>query len=112
MIRFSSFTPRMWLILVHDLLATAAAVVASFFIRFEEGGLAERWRFLAVLLPAFVVYTGFIYSGSGLSNPKWRFTSLPNLLNIVRAATILPDKLHEHLFMLPTDNHSSAILFE
>ena len=44
MIRLSTFTPRMWLILAHDLLATAAAVVASFFIRFEEAGLAERWR--------------------------------------------------------------------
>ena len=89
MIGFSSFTPRMWLILVHDLLATAAAVVASFFIRFEEGGLAERWQFLAVLLPAFVVYSGFIYGVSGLYKAKWRFTSLPDLFNIVRAATIL-----------------------
>src|SRR6516162_2347519 len=89
MIRFSSFTPRMWLILLHDLLATAAAVVASFFIRFEESGLAERWRFLAILLPAFVVYSGFIYVVSGLYKAKWRFTSLPDLFNIVRAATIL-----------------------
>src|SRR5262252_7651004 len=89
MIRFSSFTPRMWLILVHDLLATAAAVVTSFFMRFEEGGLAERWRFLAILLPAFVVYSGFIYGVSGLYKAKWRFTSLPDLFNIVRAATIL-----------------------
>jgi len=40
MIRLSTFTPRMWLILAHDLLATAAAVIASFFIRFEEAGLA------------------------------------------------------------------------
>ena len=54
MIRLSTFTPRMWLILAHDLLATAAAVVASFFIRFEEAGLAERWRLLVILLPAFV----------------------------------------------------------
>ncbi len=89
MIRFSSFTPRMWLILVHDLLATAAAVVASFFIRFEEAGLTERWRFLVILLPAFVVYSGFIYGVSGLYKAKWRFTSLPDLFNIVRAATIL-----------------------
>ena len=53
MIGLSKFTPRMWLILAHDLLATAAAVVASFFIRFEEAGLAERWRLLVVLLPLF-----------------------------------------------------------
>src|SRR5262249_57665365 len=54
-----------------------------------EGGLVERWRFLAILLPAFVVYSGFIYGVSGLYKAKWRFTSLPDLFNIVRAATIL-----------------------
>jgi FlaA1/EpsC-like NDP-sugar epimerase len=89
MIRLSSFTPRMWLILAHDLLATAAAVVASFFIRFEETGLAERWRLLAIFVPAFVVYAGFVYGFSGLYKAKWRFTSLPDLFNIVRAATVL-----------------------
>ncbi len=89
MIRLSTFTPRMWLILTHDLLATAAAVVASFFIRFEEAGLIERWRFLAVLLPAFVLYSGFVYFFSDLYKAKWRFTSLPDLFNIVRAATVL-----------------------
>ena len=89
MTRLSSFTPRMWLILAHDLLATAAAVVASFFIRFEETGLAERWRLLAIFVPAFVIYAGFVYGFSGLYKAKWRFTSLPDLFNIVRAATVL-----------------------
>ena len=89
MIRLSTFTPRMWLILAHDLLATAAAVIASFFIRFEETGLTDRWHFLAILLPAFVVYSGFVYVFSGLYKAKWRFTSLPDLFNIVRAATVL-----------------------
>ena len=65
MIGLSSFTPRMWLILAHDLLATAAAVVASFFIRFEDVGL-ERWRLLAILLPGFLVYAGLVYYFSGL----------------------------------------------
>jgi O-antigen biosynthesis protein WbqV len=85
----SSFTPRMWLILVHDLLATAAAVVGSFFIRFEADGLAQRWRLLVIVLPAFLVYSAFVYGFSGLYKAKWRFTSLPDLYNIVRAATIL-----------------------
>src|SRR4029453_14268569 len=85
----SSFTPRMWLILAHDLLATAAAVVASFFIRFEADGLAERWRLLVIVLPAFVVYSAFVYGFAGLDKAKWGFTSLPDLYNIVRATTIL-----------------------
>src|SRR5258708_17698057 len=111
MIRFSSFTPRMWLILAHDLLATAAAVVASFFIRFEEGGLAERWRFLAILLPAFVVYSGFIYGVSGLYKAKWRFTSLPDLFNIVRAATILAVTLLALHYVLLAPNVYGTFFF-
>jgi FlaA1/EpsC-like NDP-sugar epimerase len=89
MLRLSTFTPRMWLILTHDLLATAAAVVASFFIRFEEAGLAERWRGLVIVLPLFVLYSGLVYGFFGLYKAKWRFTSLPDLTNIVRAATVL-----------------------
>jgi FlaA1/EpsC-like NDP-sugar epimerase len=85
----SSFTPRMWLILAHDLLATAAAVIASFFIRFEADGLAQRWRLLVIVLPVFLVYSAFVYGFSGLYKAKWRFTSLPDLYNIVRATTIL-----------------------
>jgi O-antigen biosynthesis protein WbqV len=79
----------MWLILAHDLLATAAAVVASFFIRFEGAGLAERWRWLVVLVPALVLYSALVYGWCGLYKAKWRFTSLPDLSNIVRAATVL-----------------------
>ena len=89
MIRLSTITPRMWLILAHDLLATAAAVVASFFIRFEEAGLGERWRILAILLPVFVLYSGLVYGFCDLYKAKWRFTSLPDLYNIVRATTVL-----------------------
>jgi FlaA1/EpsC-like NDP-sugar epimerase len=103
MIRLSTFTPRMWLILIHDLLATAAAVVASFFIRFEEGGLAERWQLLTILLPPFILYSGFIYGFSGLYKAKWRFTSLPDLFNIVRAATVLAATLLalDYVFVAP-----------
>ena len=89
MIRLSTFTPRMWLILAHDLLATAAAVVASFFIRFEEAGLARALAACSSSCSGFVVYAGFVYFLFGLYKAKWRFTSLPDLYNIVRAATVL-----------------------
>jgi FlaA1/EpsC-like NDP-sugar epimerase len=111
MIRLPTFTPRMWLILAHDLLATAAAVVASFFIRFEEDGLAQRWRLLVVLLPAFLVYSGFIYGFSGLYKAKWRFTSLPDLFNIVRAATVLAVTLLALDYVLVAPNVYGAFFF-
>ena len=89
MIGLAKFTPRMWLILAHDLLATAAAVVVSYFVRFEAAGLEAHWRLLLVMLPPFVVYAGFVYGYFGLYKTKWRFTSLPDFFSIVRAATVL-----------------------
>src|SRR5436189_217053 len=87
--RLFSLTPRQYLIVAHDLLATVLAIVASFFIRFEDTGLAERFDGLIRFLPGFVVYAGLIYFLFGLHTSKWRFTSLPDLFNIVRAATVL-----------------------
>jgi FlaA1/EpsC-like NDP-sugar epimerase len=89
MIRLTNFTPRMGLILAHDLIATAVAIVASFYIRFEGAGLAVRWPVLIVMLPAFMAYAGVVYAMFGLFKSKWRFTSLPDFMNIARAATVL-----------------------
>ena len=86
---FSHFTPRMTLILIHDLVAAVVAVVAAFYIRFEASGLAERWNLLLLLLPGFVLYTAVIYSIFGLFKNKWRFTSLPDVVGIVKVATVL-----------------------
>src|ERR1700737_4108396 len=111
MIRLSTFTPRMWLILAHDLLATAAAVVASFFIRFEGAGLAERWQSLAILLPVFILYSGLVYSFFGLYKAKWRFTSLPDLSNIVRATTVLATTLLALDYVLLAPNVYGTFFF-
>src|SRR3954462_7338913 len=89
MLKVPTLTPRQYLIVGHDLLATVLAIVASFFIRFEERGLAERLDGLIRFMPGFVVYAGFIYFLFGLHAAKWRFTSLPDLFNIARASTVL-----------------------
>jgi FlaA1/EpsC-like NDP-sugar epimerase len=89
MLKIPTLTPRQYLIVAHDLLATVVAILASFFIRFEETGLAERFDGLLRFLPSFVLYAGFIYFLFGLHASKWRFTSLPDLFNIVRASTVL-----------------------
>jgi FlaA1/EpsC-like NDP-sugar epimerase len=82
-------TPRMTLILIHDLMAAVAAVLAAFYIRFEANGLSERWDPLFMLLPAFAVYAGGVYRLFGLHRNKWRFTSLPDMMNIAKVATVL-----------------------
>jgi FlaA1/EpsC-like NDP-sugar epimerase len=89
MFPFVNFTPRMALILAHDLLAAVAAVLAAFYIRFEAPGLAQRWHLLLLLLPGFVLYSAGVFSIFGLYKNKWRFTSLPDLMNIIKVSTVL-----------------------
>ena len=89
MLKVPTLTPRQYLIVAHDLFVTALAILASFFIRFEGGGLAERLDWLLRFLPGFVVYAGFIYLMFGLHASKWRFTSLPDLSKIARASAVL-----------------------
>ena len=84
-----SLSTRRALIIAHDLFMTAAAVVASFYIRFETAGLGERRTALLLFLPGFVAYAGIVYHLFHLYKSKWRFASLPDLMNIVRASAVL-----------------------
>ena len=63
MLRLSS---RQWLIFIHDLAVTAAAVVATFFLRFEDPRLSEYLSALPSWLPGFVVFAGVVYAAFGL----------------------------------------------
>src|SRR5215469_2701795 len=81
--------PRRLLIIVHDLVATAAAILAAFYFRFEDTGLAQRSHGLLMILPGYLVYAGCIYWMFHLYVAKWRFASLPDLWNIFRATTVL-----------------------
>jgi FlaA1/EpsC-like NDP-sugar epimerase len=111
MTSLSSFTPRLWLILAHDLLVTAAAVLASFFIRFEEYGLVERWRLLLLVLPLFVLFAGLVYAFFDIYKAKWRFTSLPELYNLVRASTVLAVALLALDYVLVAPNIYGTFFF-
>jgi FlaA1/EpsC-like NDP-sugar epimerase len=106
-----NFTPRMGLILAHDLIVTAVAVLASFYIRFEERGLAERWSLLVLLLPAFLVYAGCIFALFGLFKTKWRFVSVPDLFNIVRVSTVLAGTLLVLDYVLLSPNYYGTYFF-
>src|ERR1700751_6415942 len=88
---FSS--PRRTLVIAHDLVMTGAAVVASFYIRFEAAGLDERSKPLLMFLPGFVAYAGIVYYLFHLYEAKWRVASLPGLINIPLASTVLAGAL-------------------
>lgn len=89
MMRLSSLTLRNLLIVAHDALATALAVFASFYLRFEGDLFTERLPLLLRLLPYFIAFSIVVCYVFHLTTTKWRFISLPDALNILRAATVL-----------------------
>jgi FlaA1/EpsC-like NDP-sugar epimerase len=111
MIRFSRLTPRQWLIVLHDLVVTAAALVATFYIRFEGELFTERVDGLLRLLPGFVLFAGVVYALVGLHKAKWRFASLPDLSNIVQASTVLALSLLVLDYLLLSPNIFGSFFF-
>ena len=102
---------RQILIVVHDLVATAAAVIASFYIRFETSGLLDRLNVLLALFPGFLVYAAIVYWRFHLYRGKWRFASLPDLSNIFRAASVLAVSLLVLDYILLAPNVLGAFFF-
>jgi O-antigen biosynthesis protein WbqV len=104
MTQLTRLTRRQLLIVLHDLLATAAAVVVTFVIRFEDQQLILRLEWLPVWLPAFVVYAGLIFFVFRLHEAKWRFVSLPEFRIVFRASTVLALSLLvlDYILLSPT----------
>jgi FlaA1/EpsC-like NDP-sugar epimerase len=101
--RLSNLNLRNVLIAVHDALATALAVLASFYLRFEGDFFTERLPLLLRILPYFVAFSIVVCYVCHLTTTKWRFISLPDALNILRAATVLTLALVvlDYIFVAP-----------
>ena len=76
-------------VIAHALLVTAVAIVLVFIVRFDGYLLTEHMRHVPSFLPFFVAYAGLVYWFFSLYRSKWRFASLPDLSNIVKAVSIL-----------------------
>lgn len=103
MTRFSQLTWRNFLIATHDAFATAAALFASFYLRFERDAFFDRLPLLLRILPYFVVLSIVVCYVFNLTTTKWRFISLPDALNILRVATVLTLALVllDYIFVAP-----------
>ncbi|WP_257175583.1 MULTISPECIES: nucleoside-diphosphate sugar epimerase/dehydratase [Bradyrhizobium] len=104
MTRLSHLTSRNFLIALHDVLATTAALFAAFYVRFEGGdGFYERLPLLFQILPYFLAFSVVVFFVLNLTTTKWRFISLPDALNIIRAATVLTVALLvlDYIFVAP-----------
>jgi FlaA1/EpsC-like NDP-sugar epimerase len=96
-------TKRSLLIALHDALATSTAVLLSFFLRFGETDFFERLPLLFVILPYFVVLSIVVCYIFGLTTTKWRFTSFPEILNIIKVSSVLSVALLmlDYVFVAP-----------
>src|SRR5215813_11545046 len=90
MTRFSHLTLRNLLIALHDVIATALAFFAAFYLRFDGGELFYvRVPLLLGILPYFLAFGVVVSYVFNLTTTKWRFISLPDALNILRVATVM-----------------------
>jgi len=109
MTRFSHLTFRNFLIASHDVIATACAVIAAFYLRFEGGeAFFARLPLLLQILPYFLVFSVAVSYLFNLTTTKWRFISLPDALNILRVATVLAIALLVLDYILVSPNFHGA----
>src|SRR5882757_8827465 len=112
MTRLSHLTMRNFLIAAHDALVTALALLASFYLRFEGQLLSDRLPLLWRILPWFVAFSVVVCYLLNLTTTKWRFISLPDALNILRAAAILTLALvvldYVLIFVAPNSFHGNV----
>ena len=103
MTRFSQLTLRNFLIATHDALATAIALFASFYLRFEGDMFWDRLPLLWRIMPWFVAFSVVVCYLLKLTTTKWRFISLPDALNILRVASVLTFTLLvlDYIFVRP-----------
>ena len=104
MTRFPRLTKRILLIAAHDALVTAVAVVAELLPAvWRRQSCRGRLPQLLVILPYFVAFSVVVCYVCNLTLTKWRFTSLPELVNIVKVSTILSVALLvlDYIFVAP-----------
>ena len=70
MLKLRTMTKKKALIVLHDLVMTAAALVVAFYIRFEEQRLSVRLELLWLLLPPIMIYAGIVYHYFHLDDAK------------------------------------------
>jgi O-antigen biosynthesis protein WbqV len=83
------FTSRNALIALHDLITVVAAVLVSCYFRFDDHDFALRLPLLLKALPYFLAISCVIFYVFNLTTTKWRFISLVDALNIVKASSLL-----------------------
>ena len=73
------------IVLFHDLVMTVFAVYGAFYLRFSERQFNLRVEYITYAMPFLILSATCIYKYAGLYRGRWRFASIPDLVQIVRA---------------------------
>jgi FlaA1/EpsC-like NDP-sugar epimerase len=72
-------------VIVHDIIAVCLAWVFSYLTRYNLSPYWMDWESCLSALPVIVVVQSVVLMWTGLYRGLWRFASIPDLLNIIRA---------------------------
>ena len=76
---------KRFIVLFHDLFMTVLAVYGAFFLRFSESQFLLRVHYISLAMPLVLLAAISIYTYSGLYRGRWRFASIPDLVQIIHA---------------------------
>jgi len=79
---------RQDLAFAHDLVVTCLSFVVSFYLRVGGEAFGTYAEALLTGAPTFAVIAAFTYRAFGLYRGIWRYSSTPDLLNLVRAVSV------------------------
>jgi O-antigen biosynthesis protein WbqV len=79
---------RALLAFVHDVLMAALSLAASLYLRLGDDAVDYRPQLTATYIVGFMLIAAIVFLLTGLYRGIWRYASLPDLFNIVRAVTL------------------------
>lgn len=79
---------KLWAILGSDIILLVGAHLFAYLIRFEGGIGPSEWQNITVVLPLFVALKISVFSYFGLYKGMWRYTSMVDLLSILKACLL------------------------
>ena len=79
--------------------------------RFEDQVLEQRLPWMALVLPGVLVWAALVFYYFGLHRTKWRFVSVPDLLKVVKASTVVAISLLIFDYVLLAPNFYGTFLF-
>src|SRR5206468_3059527 len=79
---------RALLAFVHDVLMAALSLAASLYLRLGDEAVDYRPQLTATYIVGFMLIAAIVFLLTGLYRGIWRYASVPDLFNIVRAVTL------------------------